>query len=261
MQREIESMHATAKAFLSAHPDAAANHAGIFSVSAGPPAAPTFIMVHGSPGSWADFGIYLDDPALTADLHLVAPDRPGYGRSPAGTNPPSLSDQAARLATWAETLPVAGKRYWLGHSFGASIIARLAIDRPDLVDGMILLAGAMDPEWEKPRWFHRVADTALLHRIIGPAMSRANDEALAFFGDLTAMEPDWGRIQCRVTIIHAKDDTLADFRHVAFTTARLDPAKTEVIDLKDGDHFLPWNRKSLVVSAMRRMAGLETSSP
>ena len=256
LHREMAAMHAAAEAYLAAHPDAGSTRKEIFSVTAGPAAAPaSFILVHGSPGSWGDFADYVTDAELTTALRIVTPDRPGYGHSPAGAVPPSLTDQSARLAAWAEGIP--GKRYWLGHSFGASIVARLAMDRPDLVDGVILLAGAMDPEWEKPRWFHRLADLSLVRRFLPPELSTANDEALAYYHDLTAMESDWSKIQCPLIIVHAENDRLADFRHVAFARERLDPTRTEVIALKDGDHFLPWNRHEIVVAAMLRMAGLK----
>jgi len=253
LHREMDGMHATGDAFLASHPGAASTRNGIFAVSAGPEnAAATFFLVHGSPGDWRDFGSYLADETLTGQVHLVAPDRPGYGQSPAGTIPPSLPDQAARLAVWAESIP--GKHYWLGHSFGASIVARLAMDRPDLTDGIILLAGAMDARWEKPRWFHAAANTGLARQLSPQSLLQANAEALAYYGDLTAMEPGWGRIRCPVVIIHARDDSLADFRHVAFTQERLPADLLQVIELEDGDHFLPWNRKPVVVEAILRMA-------
>jgi pimeloyl-ACP methyl ester carboxylesterase len=256
LHREMAAMHAAADAYLTAHPEAASTDKEIFSVTDGPTEAPaTFILVHGSPGSWGDFADYVTDAELTAALRIVTPDRPGYGRSPTGAVPPSLTDQSTRLAAWAEGIP--GKRYWLGHSFGASIVARLAMDRPDLVDGVILLAGAMDPRWEKPRWFHRLADIPLVRRFLPPELTTANDEALAYYYDLVAMESDWSKIQCPLVIVHAENDRLADFRHVAFARERLDPARTEVIALKDGDHFLPWNRHQIVVAAMMRMAGVD----
>lgn len=257
MQRAIDRMRAAGDAFLNAHPDAASHRSGIFAVSNGPTdATATFILIHGSPGRWSDFGSYVADRDLTEEIRVIAPDRPGYGLSTAGSSPPSLSDQAARLATWAEDLPP-GKRFWLGHSFGASIVARLAIDRPDLADGLVLLSGAMEAQWERPRWFHAVANTSLARRTLAPEILEANAEALAYYADLAAMEPEWHRIQCPVIILHAKNDRLADFRHVAFAQKQLDPTRTEVIALEDGDHFLPWNRKHLVEAAMLRMAGVE----
>jgi len=253
LHREMDGMHATGDVFLASHPDASSVRAEVFAVSAGPQnASATFFLVHGSPGDWRDFGAYFADEELTAQVRIVAPDRPGYGQSPTGAIPPSLPDQAARLAAWAESIP--GKHYWLGHSFGASIVARLAMDRPDLTDGIILLAGAMDARWEKPRWFHAAANTGLARRLLPQTILQANAEALAYHVDLAAMEPDWKRIRCPVVIIHARNDSLADFRHVAFTQERLPSDSLQVIALEDGDHFLPWNRKPVVVEAIRRMA-------
>lgn len=53
----------------------------------GPPA----LLLHGTAGSWRDFQAWL--PALLPRAHLVIPDLPGFGTSPA---PPIRP----RLRTW-----------------------------------------------------------------------------------------------------------------------------------------------------------------
>ncbi len=46
-------------------------------------------------------------------------------------------------------LVVNQKTILVGHSLGGPVIARTAMDYPDLVDGLILVGGSIDPEMEK----------------------------------------------------------------------------------------------------------------
>src|SRR5689334_5245589 len=80
----------------------------------GPPA----LLVHGTAGSWRNFRPWL--PVLLPRAHLVIPDLPGFGESPA----PRLRP---RLATWARVLHAltveldAPPRLLVGLGFGASV--------------------------------------------------------------------------------------------------------------------------------------------
>jgi pimeloyl-ACP methyl ester carboxylesterase len=80
----------------------------------GPPA----LLLHGTAGSWRNFRPWL--PALLPRAHLVIPDLPGFGDSPA----PSLRP---RLLTWARLLRAltadlqAPPRIVIGLGFGASV--------------------------------------------------------------------------------------------------------------------------------------------
>ncbi len=253
IQGELEALNSDGDAFLAAHPEAGSVREQVFAVTAGPGSAPaTFFLIHGSPGEWRNFGGYLLSESLTDTFRLIVPDRPGYGRSPAEEGTPSLAGQAARLVPWAIDAP--GKRIWVGHSFGASVVARLAMDHPSLVDGLILVSGAMDPAFEQPQWYHAVASSPAGKRMLPPDLLVANEECHAFAGDLENMVPLWSAVTCPVFLIHARDDSLADFRHVAFAKERLANASVEVFDLPDGDHFLPWNRREILLGAMLRMA-------
>ena len=78
---------------------------------------------------------------------LIAPDRPGLGYSGIAHNAWKLEVQAAFLAdilTQTATGPVVA----MGHSWGSGVILRLALDRPDLIKALVLVAPASHP-WKK----------------------------------------------------------------------------------------------------------------
>ncbi|MBD3765907.1 MAG: alpha/beta fold hydrolase [Rhodobacterales bacterium] len=83
-------------------------------------------------------GIWAGLAALRPDLRLIAPDLPGHGKSPDWDGGPDLHGQATRAAAaliqaQGAPLPV------LGHSFGATVALRLALERPDLVTRLVLV--------------------------------------------------------------------------------------------------------------------------
>lgn len=83
-------------------------------------------------GEWAGLA-----PLLLPQLTLTAPDLPGHGRSAPWDGTVDLHALATAVATGlaAQT----GPQDVIGHSFGATVALRLALERPDLVRRLILI--------------------------------------------------------------------------------------------------------------------------
>lgn len=83
-------------------------------------------------------GIWAGLAAQRPDLRLIAPDLPGHGKSPdwdGRADLHNLTTRAAAALIEAEGGPLAV----LGHSFGATVALRLALERPDLVARLVLV--------------------------------------------------------------------------------------------------------------------------
>lgn len=113
----------------------------------GPADAPTVLALHGLTGHgkrWEHLA------PLLPELRVVAPDLLGHGHSP-WTPPWSIEDHAAAVADAVEAHVPRERRPLtvVAHSFGAAVALRLAHDRPDLVDGLVLLdpAQGLNPEF------------------------------------------------------------------------------------------------------------------
>src|SRR5207248_3158287 len=81
---------------------------------------------------------------------------PGFGASPP---PPAVwgtADYADAMAEWIATLP-AGRRVWIGHSFGCRVGLQLAARHPDSVHGIVLIAAAGLPPRRSPAARMRIA--------------------------------------------------------------------------------------------------------
>ena len=102
-------------------------------------AGPPVLLIHGASsdmGLWAPSVI----PALAGRYQLNGYDRPGMGftaQRPPGAD--SLSVQAKVAADVIEKLGLM-RPIVVAHSWGGAVALRLALDRPDLVSGMVLVA-------------------------------------------------------------------------------------------------------------------------
>ena len=74
--------------------------------------------------------------ALSDRLHLVAPDLVGHGRGPAWDRAQDFHDQTTEAA--CGHLPKA-PCHLIGHSFGATVALRLALEHPDRVTSLTLI--------------------------------------------------------------------------------------------------------------------------
>lgn len=143
------------------------------------------LLIHGASANSSDMQISLV-PELMDAHRVVSYDRPALGRSrgwPDGAN--HLSGQAAAAARVIEASGLE-RPVVVGHSYGGSVALRLALDYPDLVGGLVLLA-APSHEWEGGvTWYNYWSAAPVLGPVvnhlvvpaIGPRMARSGVESV-----------------------------------------------------------------------------------
>jgi pimeloyl-ACP methyl ester carboxylesterase len=125
---------------------------------------PPVLAIHGitsSSRSWCAVA-----RALHGEATLIAPDLRGRGRSNELPGPYGIASHAADMASVLEHLG-GGPALVAGHSLGAYIAARLAVQRPDLVRSVLLVDGGLPipgSEGADPQ--------AFLAGFLGPALAR-----------------------------------------------------------------------------------------
>ena len=100
----------------------------------------TILLVHGL-ASNAGFWRYNIDALAGAGYRVIAVDLPGFGKSAKGAYPYTPSFYAETLARFIEALDLDPLVY-VGHSMGGQVGLTLALERPELIDQLVLAAPA-----------------------------------------------------------------------------------------------------------------------
>jgi len=216
----------------------------------GDPSHPLVLFVHGSPGAWHNFARYLADAELRARAHLVAPDRPGFGGSAAGGPEPSLAAQAAELEPILARNDSGRGAILVGHSYGGPLVARMALDAPERVASLILVAPSIDPSLERVHWYQRLAEVGLVRGILPGGIDASNQEVLPLAGELAELAPRWKSIHARVRVLQGERDRLVDRRNADFVERAFGGASLEVERIPDADHFIPWTHREHLRAAI-----------
>jgi 4,5:9,10-diseco-3-hydroxy-5,9,17-trioxoandrosta-1(10),2-diene-4-oate hydrolase len=107
---------------------------------------PALLLLHGGgPGATGASNFSRNVAPLASHFRLIIPDLPGYGRSTKGIDRADpFGDLAAVMLGLLDALGI-NKVHALGNSLGGACALRLALDRPERVDRLVLLGpGGID---------------------------------------------------------------------------------------------------------------------
>ena len=125
------------------------------------------VMVHGfgsSPAVFTKMAARLGDEGFTCRAVRL----PGFGETVEASANSTWEDWAAHVERECEALRATHDRVWLvGHSLGGALSYRLALERTNLVDGVVLIAPLVDVRSKRslgipPRAIFQVADHVLI---------------------------------------------------------------------------------------------------
>lgn len=131
-------------------------------------AGPVVLMIHGASANAREFSWSLA-PRIADGHRVLMMDRPGHGHSERLDDAQRLEVQAAQAAGVLKSLAPGEKAVIVGHSFGGAVSLRLALDHPDLVEGLVLLA-PVSHDWGGggEAWYNKYAS----HALVGPAFTQ-----------------------------------------------------------------------------------------
>jgi pimeloyl-ACP methyl ester carboxylesterase len=109
--------------------------------SAGDPAKPLILMLHGFPEFWVGWENVME--ALAADFHVVAPDQRGYNLSskPQGVDAYKARVLIADVAALADRLSPEKPFVLAGHDWGASVAYGYAFRHPERLSHLVIANG------------------------------------------------------------------------------------------------------------------------
>ena len=201
---------------------------------------PTLLFVHGSPGSWDAYKDYLKDSLLLQKYRMIAIDRPGFGYSSFG-EAENLETQAKIISNFVDQIKNNKQIILVGHSMGGPIIVKMATLFPDFYTNLLILAGSIDPDAEKPEKWRKAFMSKPLRYLVPGALRPSNDELWWLKDDLVKMKPSLDKIISKVLVIHGTKDQLVPYSNVDFMLKEFTNAKKmDTITIKDANHFIPW---------------------
>lgn len=230
--------------------DRSIHYACIGSTHSGADTLPPVLFIHGSPGAWDAFIGFFADSSLYNRAQLIAVDRPGFGKSGLGEPERSLSAQATYIAPLLRLSHSSRKPILVGHSMGGPVAARLAMDYPEQVGGLILVAPSIDPDLEKKEWYRPIGNVFPFRQWLPTELDVSNQEIMALKGELQHMMPLWATIRVPVVVIQGEDDSLVPPGNAAFAKRMLTNAPVTIQMIPNMNHFIPWRRPDLIHDAI-----------
>jgi pimeloyl-ACP methyl ester carboxylesterase len=215
--------------------------------------APVVAFVHGSPGSLADYKTYLSDSDLSQKATLISIDRLGFGYSDFGNVESSLSLQAMAIMEVLKPFEK-NKIILVGHSLGGPVIAKMAMDFPELIDGVVLIAPSISPELEPSTGWRKIANWKIFQWFSPPALMVCNQEIIPLRDELEQMLEGWKNIDFPVTIIQGEEDKLVPKENANFANKMLiNSSLVETRMIKGGSHFILWSEPDLIKNEILKL--------
>ncbi len=221
---------------------------------AGNPSGPTIVFAHGSPGSWDAFIGFLANPRWGRGYRLLAVDRPGFGAASPAVAEPSLEAQARRIHAAVAASGARLPAIWVGHSLGGPVIVRLAVDYPEAVSGLVLVAPSMDPELERRRLYNYLAKLPPIRWALSPEWRNSNDEIFPHREELELLAGRLGEIAAPTIVVQGDSDRLVPPANADYVERAFGSAAVSVRMLEGVDHFIPWSRPEAIEGAIEDLA-------
>jgi pimeloyl-ACP methyl ester carboxylesterase len=214
---------------------------------------PRVIYIHGTPGAASDFADFLVTPV--PGLEAVAVDRLGFGKSGHHSGgEDSFDAQAKALAP----LLVQRDGKWpilVGHSLGGPIAARLAAMYPDRVSGLVIAAGSLDPEQEKPGFGQRLFTSDAIRWLLPQTLDNTAGELKAAKTQTELLAAELKNITCSVIIIHGTADDQVPYANMAYSKKMLiNASSVETVTIDRQNHFIPWQRPETIRDAVKKLS-------
>lgn len=219
---------------------------------------PGLLFIHGTPGGWGAFEVYLNNAQLQKDFFMISVDRLGWGQStlPAKEVNGNFTPQAQSIKAVMDKYP--GKTWTLiGHSLGASVAPKVALIAPQQTKNLLLLAGSLKPSLGGPRWYNRAASTWLVSRLIGDTMRYSNREIMGLRKQLKIMDQEikQRQLKTKLVIMQGQKDRLVSPKNPAYVAGawKTHFKSIKLIELEDEGHFLPWKQTPLVIETIYQL--------
>ncbi|WNO09459.1 alpha/beta hydrolase [Teredinibacter sp. KSP-S5-2] len=199
------------------------------------------VFIHGTPGDWTMFGPQMNDSEMQAKAALVAIDRPGWGGSAFvdGGAEHSLEKQVEYLAPLLRLLRQKhSSLVVVGHSLGGTLAPLLGYKYPELVDGVIVIAGDLSAERMQLRWYNHVLSWLWVNSLVPKTLCKANEEVLGLSRSLKKLEQYWPGFEVPMLVVQGTKDHLVDPMNADYAEKLLTGNRISVEKIPGANHLV-----------------------
>lgn len=224
-------------------------------MSLGNDSLPTVLLIHGAPSSMSVFNQLIAESSLLDHAKVYAVDRPGYGYSGFGRSETSIRRQAAMIAPILDSINRrSGPVVVLGVSYGGPVASKLAMDYPELVDGLVLGAPAIAPGEEKTFTISHLMMYKATSWLFPTMLRVATEEKFSHKSELEEMLPGWEYIDKPIIYIQGESDDIVYTSNAKFIEKKAKRVPfLKILMIPNQPHFLAIPQKQLLAESIIEM--------
>jgi pimeloyl-ACP methyl ester carboxylesterase len=216
----------------------------IFYREAGDPAAPTLLLLEGFPSSSAQYEQLIGK--LADRYHLVAPDYPGFGRSPALAGETTFDRLAAVIDTFTQAKGLERFSVYM-FDFGAPVGFRLATRHPERIEALVIQNGnayedGLGPNMQglKPYWADRAGNESAMRGLLQLNVTRS--QYVDGVPDPVTVNPDLWELDQRYMDLPGRDRVMLDLLFDYQSNVALYPSWHEYLRVHQPPALLAWGK-------------------
>jgi len=210
------------------------------------------VFIHGSPGSWTDFASMADSFELDESYQLLFIDRPGFGNSDL-EHSGILIEQATYIEELINQLDLNLTKsvFVFGHSYGGPVACAMAVEFPERVDGLGLIAPCIAWPYQVPKWYNSFASFLPVNLLLGDWLKNSNREMVRLYEtELLDLEKKFSELKMPIVYVQGEKDILVDSKSAEYFKERCRDCKVEFIMDQEMNHFVPWSNPDLIFEAI-----------
>jgi pimeloyl-ACP methyl ester carboxylesterase len=216
----------------------------VFYRQAGDPAAPTLLLLEGFPSSSAQYERLIGH--LADRYQLLAPDYPGFGRSPALDGETTFDRLADVVEAFTQALEL--KRFSLYvFDFGAPVGFRLATRQPERIQALVIQNGnayevGLGPKMQglKPYWTDRAGNEAVVRHFLQLDVTRS--QYIDGVPDPATVNPDLWELDQRYIDLPGRDRVMLDLLFDYQSNVTLYPGWQQYLRTHQPPALLAWGK-------------------
>ena len=216
----------------------------LFYREAGNPAAPTLLLLAGFPSSSAQYERLIGH--LSDRFHLVAPDYPGFGRSPARDGETTFDRLADVIEAFTEAKGLARFSVYM-FDFGAPVGFRLATRHPERIQTLVIQNGnayeaGLGPNMQglKPYWADRAANEDAIRGFLQLDVTRS--QYVEGVPDPATINPDLWELDQHYMDLPGRDRVMLDLLFDYQNNIELYPSWQEYLRTHQPPALLAWGK-------------------